>query len=58
VSAINRNHCPPSPESALDTRTYAKGIKISKAQMRTLDIRGDKFHPEWNYTVHPRLPKS
>jgi len=45
-------------ECALDTRTYAKGIKISKAQMRTLDIRGDKFHPEWNYTVHPRLPKS
>ena len=45
-------------ECALDTRTYTKGIKISKAQMRTLDIRGDKFHPEWNYTVHPRLPKS
>jgi len=45
-------------ECALDTRTYAKGIKISKAQMRTLDIRGDNFHPEWNYTVHPRLPKS
>jgi hypothetical protein len=41
-------------ECALDTRTYAKGIRISKAQMRTLDIRGDTFHPEWNYTVHPR----
>jgi hypothetical protein len=32
-------------ECALDTRSYAKGIKISKAQMRTLDIRGEKFHP-------------
>jgi hypothetical protein len=45
-------------ECALDTRSYAKGIKISKAQMRTLDIRGEKFHPQWNYAVHPRLPKS
>jgi hypothetical protein len=45
-------------ECALDTRTYAKGIKISNAQMRTLDIRGDKFHPEWNYTLHPRQQKS
>ena len=44
-------------ECALDTRTYEKGIKISKAQMRTLDIRGDTFHPEWNYTVHPRRPE-
>ena len=41
-------------ECALDTRTYEKGIKISKAQMRTLDIRSDTFHPEWNDTVHPR----
>jgi hypothetical protein len=22
-----------------------------------LDIRGDTFHPEWNYTVHPRPEK-
>src|SRR5712691_5433846 len=22
-----------------------------------LDIRGDTFHPEWNYTVHPRPKK-
>jgi len=41
-------------ESALDTRTYAKGIRISKAEMRTLDIQGDTFHPEWNYTIRPR----
>ena len=39
-------------------RTYAKGIKISKAQMRSLDVRGGTFHPEWSYTVHPTLPKS
>src|SRR5580658_10520438 len=32
-------------ESALDTRTYQKGIKVSKAAMKCLDITGDQFHP-------------
>ena len=41
-------------ESALDTRTYEKGIKISAAEMEALDITGDPFHPEWNYTIRPR----
>ena len=45
-------------ESALDTRTYAKGIKVSKAEMNRLDIRGDTFHPEWNYMITPRTSKS
>ena len=45
-------------ESALDTRTYAKGIKVSDAEMKRLDIRGDKFHPEWNYKITPRMQKS
>lgn len=43
---------------ALDTKVYEKGIKISNAQMKRLDIRGDAFHPGWNYAVIPRLPKS
>jgi hypothetical protein len=41
-------------ECALDTRTYKKGIKVSKAEMKGLDIVGDAFHPEWNYTIRPR----
>jgi hypothetical protein len=45
-------------ESALDTRVYEKGIKVTKAEMKRLDIRGDAFHPEWNYSVIPRTPKS
>jgi hypothetical protein len=45
-------------ESALDTRSYEKGIKVSKAEMNRLDIRGDTFHPEWNYTIIPRTSKS
>jgi hypothetical protein len=41
----------------LDSRTYEKGIKITDAEMAALDIRGDTFHPEWNYTVQPRPTK-
>jgi len=40
----------------LDTRDYPKGIKVSDAEMMTLNIKGDTFHPEWNYTIPPRRP--
>lgn len=40
----------------LDTRAYPKGIKVSDAEMATLNIKGDAFHPEWNYTISPRVP--
>ena len=40
----------------LDTRTYPKGIKVSEQEMASLNIKGDAFHPEWNYTISPRLP--
>ena len=43
-------------ESMLDTRTYQKGIKVGRAEMNRLDITGDPFHPEWNYTFRPQLP--
>lgn len=39
----------------LDTRDYPKGIKVSDAEMMTLNIEGDAFHPEWNYTISPRV---
>ena len=42
----------------LDERTYEKGIKISNAEMATLAITGDAFHPEWNYTIKPRRPQN
>ena len=45
-------------ESALDTRSYRKGIKVSRAEMKRLDLTGDPFHPEWNYTIRPRQPAS
>jgi hypothetical protein len=40
----------------LDTTTYPKGIKVSDAEMATLTVTGDDFHPEWNYTIAPRTP--
>jgi Rhodopirellula transposase DDE domain len=45
-------------ECVLDTRTYEKGIKVRDAEMAVLDITGDPFHPEWNYTIKPRRPRS
>ena len=41
-------------ECALDTRSYEKGVKVSDAEMASLNITGDAFHPEWNYTITPR----
>jgi hypothetical protein len=41
-------------ECVLDTRTYEKGIHVSDAEMEMLNIVGDDFHPEWNYTISPR----
>ena len=38
----------------LDTREYPKGIKVSDDEMAALNITGDTFHPEWNYTISPR----
>ncbi len=46
-------------ECALDERIYEKGIKVSATEMAALNITGDDFHPEWNYTIKPRAsPKS
>ena len=40
----------------LEPATYPNGIKVSDAEMDALNISGDAFHPEWNYTVRPRVP--
>ena len=40
----------------LDTRSYPKGIKVGDEEMKALNIKGDAFHPEWNYTISPRAP--
>uniref|UniRef100_UPI0037449053 ISAzo13-like element transposase-related protein n=1 Tax=Sedimentitalea todarodis TaxID=1631240 RepID=UPI0037449053 len=45
-------------ECALDTRIYEKGVKVSNAEIANLDITGDAYHPEWNYTIRPRSPET
>jgi DDE family transposase len=45
-------------EAVLDPTVYEKGIKIRDAEMRILNIRGDAFHPEWNYALTPRRSNS
>jgi len=38
----------------IDTNTYEKGLKISDAEMATLNLQPKNFHGEWNYTIAPR----
>jgi hypothetical protein len=39
----------------LDTKTYEKGVKVTDADMATLNIKGANFHPEWNHAISPTL---
>ena len=41
--------------AVLDENEYQKGRKISDEEIASLKIQGDDFHPEWNYTISPRL---
>jgi hypothetical protein len=41
-------------KAELDSNKYAKGIKITDAEMRMIDISRDEFHGEWNYTISPQ----
>lgn len=40
--------------AALDTTDYPTGIKIDDDLYATLNIKRDKFHGDWNYTISPR----
>jgi transposase len=44
-------------KSRLDTNKYKRGIKISKKEMKSLNIIRNVFHGEWNYTIKPKLSK-
>jgi transposase len=41
-------------KAALDENSYAKGIKVTDAELATLAIERDEFHGEWNYRLLPR----
>src|SRR5450432_1736670 len=40
-------------KAKLDTRSYPTGLKITKAQMKSLALHKHAFHGEWNYELHP-----
>ena len=38
----------------LDEKKYPKGLKVSDAQLATVNIFPHDFHGEWNYTIAPK----
>jgi hypothetical protein len=44
--------------SRVDDRTYAKGRRISDAQLAEVHLEPHAFHGEWNYTIHPAKGQS
>jgi Rhodopirellula transposase DDE domain len=41
----------------LDERRYPKGLKVSDAQLASVNISRHSFHGDWNYTISP-CPKT
>lgn len=39
----------------LDTKKYAKGIKVTDKEMSQVNIIRNEFHGEWNYSIHPSI---
>jgi len=37
----------------LDTKEYKTGIKVSDQELAKVNIKKDKFHGDWNYTILP-----
>jgi hypothetical protein len=44
-------------ECAIDPNTYEKGVKVPDAKFDAIQLVGDAFHPEWNYSILPRPKK-
>jgi len=40
-------------EAGLDTKAYPTGLKVSDEKFEALNLRGDKFHFDWNYRLLP-----
>lgn len=41
--------------SVLDENNYENGIEVSDEEIQALNIVGNAFHPEWNYTILPQV---
>jgi hypothetical protein len=42
----------------IDATRYPKGGKVSNQQLKAVNIRYDRFHPDWNYVIRPRSNSS
>ena len=42
-------------KAVLNEKVYAKGRRVSDAEMKTLNLERHEVCPEWNYTIRPRL---
>ena len=38
----------------LDDGTYPDKIRVPDEQIQAVNLHGDHFHPEWNYTIKPK----
>jgi len=38
----------------LDEGTYPDKIRVTDAELQSVNIHGENFHPEWNYTITPQ----
>lgn len=45
-------------EAHLVTQSYPKGVKVPRREMDALNIQSHDVCPQWNYTIHSRLPRS
>jgi Rhodopirellula transposase DDE domain len=45
-------------KAVLDRRHYETGVKISKEQMKTLNLQPHQQNPAWNYSLLPRTARS
>jgi transposase len=45
-------------KARLDQRVYKRGIKVSKEEMKNLNLKRHEFHGEWNYTISPQRVRS
>ena len=41
-------------KAVLDTHVYETGTKVTAKELKTIRLRRHKFHPDWNYTLHPK----
>ena len=38
----------------LDDGSYPDKIRVPDDQIQAVNLHGDQFHPEWNYTIKPK----